>query len=336
MSASALSSPRQVADSGLRQVRLRQDLGDIADLIEVAFADTMDSNGRMAVQEMRSLSRMGPLLWPLSYLDFNLRAMKRGFVWIDPESQCLVGNVSLYGTGYDDGLVVANVATHPDFRRQGIAGALMQATLAYAVDKNASSVLLQVEADNDKARRLYRRLGFFEQRGFIRWRRRPYLDPPERLADMPDVTLRTGREWKAELALAELVRPNEQGGVGWLVPTAPQTFKKTGWAHLSQIGQGAQRWVIRQPDNRDMLLASMKVESPFGSRYSRVTLMVAPHDEYRLNRAMLNFIIRHLYELNRGVVIEHPDDDEAAMAILEAYDFEPTRHLIHMQWLPEI
>lgn len=333
MAASALSSQTHAATGGLRRVRLRQDLSAIADLIEIAFEATMDSGGRAAVQDMRALGRMGPFLWPMMWLDPNIRALNQGFVWIDPSTQKLIGNVSLYGTGYDSSLVVANVATHPDFRRQGIATALMEATLNYAEKTLAEAVILQVEADNWGARQLYEQLGFQEQRAFIRWRRSSYLDAPARLATMPPITLRKGREWKAELALATQVRPNDLGGVGWLLPTTPRSFHKSLRGQLTNFWGGPQRWIIRDPEDESQLLASMRIESPFATRYSRAHLMIAPGHEYGLSKAMINFALRTLEASNRGLIVEHPADDEDANAVFEEYQFEVSRHLVHMQWL---
>ncbi|MCZ7543814.1 MAG: hypothetical protein M5R40_09870 [Anaerolineae bacterium] len=64
MSAAALATG--VKRNGLRPVNLRIDLGGIADLIEICFADQMDAQGRATVREMRALSRLGPLLWLLA------------------------------------------------------------------------------------------------------------------------------------------------------------------------------------------------------------------------------------------------------------------------------
>jgi hypothetical protein len=57
----ALSTTRkQLPQSdGLRSVNLRTDLGELADLIELVFADSMDENGRAAIREMRYLSHLG-------------------------------------------------------------------------------------------------------------------------------------------------------------------------------------------------------------------------------------------------------------------------------------
>lgn len=336
MSAAALSPNNVQANRavGLRPVRLRQDLGAVADLIELAFGPTMDSGGRAAVREMRTLSRSGPVLWFVAGLDSAVQALMRGFVWIDPNTGRLIGNVSIYPAGYGNVWVIANVAVHPDFRRQGIAEEMMRSALDFAIQQKANAVILQVEADNDGAQRLYQKLGFYTQRGFTRWRRHPYLDPPPPLAQMPDITYLTNHEWRSELALAEHLRPESRGGMAWLRPTQPREFR-----HGFSLGQflgtrRLERWVVRDPQNDQRLLATMRTDSRFGSTYTRTDILVAPEQQGTLEWVLLNFAIRLAADQRRGLLIEHPSDDENATLAFEENRFESVRRLIHMQWLP--
>lgn len=68
-----------------------------------------------------------------------------------------------------------NVAVHPDFRRRGIAEALVTALCAALKAQGSVSLTLEVRASNDPAKALYEKLGF-EQVG-----RRPnyYRNPKE-------------------------------------------------------------------------------------------------------------------------------------------------------------
>lgn len=59
-----------------------------------------------------------------------------------------------------DELHVINVATHPDFRRRGVARALLGAELALAARDQLRLVLLEVRRSNRAAIQLYRSLGF--------------------------------------------------------------------------------------------------------------------------------------------------------------------------------
>lgn len=337
MSAAALSTNKKQAQArevGLRPVRLRQDLGAVADLIELAFGPTMDAGGRAAVREMRTLSRSGPILWFIAGLDNAVQALMRGFVWIDPVTGRLIGNVSIYPAGYGDLWVIANVAVHPDFRRRGIAEEMMRASLDFAIQQKASGVALQVEADNDSAQRLYQKLGFCTLRGFTRWRRHPYLDPPLPLTQMPDITYLTHREWKAELALAERLRPEDRGGMGWLRPTQPREFRPKFSLGRTFGMRNEERWVIRDPQNDERLLATLRTDSRFGSTYTRTDVLVAPEYQGELEWPLLNFAIRYAADQRRGLMIEHPSDDENATIVFNENRFESVRRLNHMLWTP--
>jgi ribosomal-protein-alanine N-acetyltransferase len=69
---------------------------------------------------------------------------------------------------------VLNVAVHPDFRRSGVAAALMAEALAEAQARKAQLMILEVRRSNLEARRLYRKFGFEERR-----LRRNYYGPGE-------------------------------------------------------------------------------------------------------------------------------------------------------------
>ena len=55
---------------------------------------------------------------------------------------------------------VMNVAVHPDFRRRGIAEALVMALCAALKERGSVSLTLEVRASNNPARALYEKLGF--------------------------------------------------------------------------------------------------------------------------------------------------------------------------------
>ena len=74
-----------------------------------------------------------------------------------------------------DGADMMNIAVHPDYRRQGIARALINGLVAALVDKGVGSLVLEVRVSNVPAIALYEQLGF-QQVG-----RRPnyYRNPKE-------------------------------------------------------------------------------------------------------------------------------------------------------------
>ncbi len=319
------------AFTGARPVNLRTDLGGIAELIDLCFS--VDEAGRATARELRALSQTGPLLALLQRMDRLLDGLGQGFVWL--EAGRLVGNVSVAAADYPSdmgkGYIIANVAVHPDFRRRGIAKALVSKALEHIAARKGTFAILQVEADNYAARDLYRALGFYEERTFIKWQRSAMLRAPHKLEDMPFITLRQGSEWRAEYELARLVRPNRRGGIGWLRPTHPSQFRPSLWRFLAMLfsGQGVERWIVRSSDERS-LLASLTARTQFGGAV-QLSLLVHPSQAGKLEKPLLNYLLRRFDGQHRALYLEHPADDAVANAIFEEYGFTRRHTLVHMR-----
>ena len=125
------STPKKSNTNGLRPVEIHRDIAPLADLIELVFRETMDESGRSAIREMRYLSQMGFAWRLLSGLSDTALGMGQGFVWIEDDK--LVGNSSIYPANWPRDLgeawLIANVGTHPDYRRKGIARQLVLASI---------------------------------------------------------------------------------------------------------------------------------------------------------------------------------------------------------------
>lgn len=332
----SLSLPQSPAAAGLRPVNLRTDLVPLADLIEIAFADTMDNSGRAAVREMRTLSRLGPGLSVLLGMNDLAQGVGLGFVWI--EDGRLVGNTSVYPANVPTGpaWIVANVAVHPDYRARGIARQLVQASLDMIRRRRrggSAPVILQVEADNAIARHLYERLGFVAERSWTQWRRSSTMrtPPPFDYGNHPSIyiTRRRPNEWRAEYALAQRLRPAVLGGMGWLRPLHAHLFRRPLLKRLGDLisFRSLERLVIR--GERDDLRAVMWIESAFAASSVQLTLMIEPQYQGEYDEALINLATRR-FSLRSALSMEHPTDDLVTAAVLQRYNFYAQRTLIHM------
>lgn len=154
----------------LRPLNLLRDLPQVADLIELCFVDTMDQDGQRYVEDMRRASRdAGFLHWARRAAESTSLPLT-GFVW--EENGRVVGNVSLvpFRQKHERIFLIANVATHPAYRRRGIARALTLRAMELARQRQATSIWLHVRADNPGAIALYRQLGFEERARRTTWR----------------------------------------------------------------------------------------------------------------------------------------------------------------------
>lgn len=133
-----------------------RDLKAVVGLLRMGFGGDLDDQERLWLEDLQAMSNLGPLLSVLRLVPGINRSFG-GFVWY--ESGRLVANASLM-RGRNGVALIANVVTHPDFRRRGIARTLTEACIGSAREWSAARVELQVRRDNEPARRLYEGLGF--------------------------------------------------------------------------------------------------------------------------------------------------------------------------------
>jgi len=331
----SVSNKTATTAAGPRPVNLRTDLAPLADLIEVAFHDSMDSGGRAAVRELRALSRIGPGLNVLAGVNELTQGISLGYVW--EQDGKIVGNVSVYPANWPASLgnawIIANVAVHPDYRGQGIARRLMEACLNMIRERGGTTAVLQVDRENSIARRLYQRLGMTTERTWTHWRRSPSgrIPPPAPNGNV-HITRRRRGDWRAEYALAEIVRPAHQGGVGWMRPLHPGLFRTSlislisDWMSLRSFERLA---IYDEAERR--IDASLWIESAFAASSVQLTLMVHPDYQGLYDEALINLAVRR-YGARQPLTIEHPEDEMATGALLQQYGFRPVRTLVHMRW----
>ena len=321
------------SDTGpIRPVNLRTDLAPLADLIELVFADSMDSSGRAALREMRYLSKMGPGLRLISRVNDLATGISMGYVWI--EDKKLIGNVSVYPANWPQVMgkayIIANVGTHPDYQNRGIARRLMQSSMHMIAEKGADCGLLQVDIGNDPARHLYRKLGFAEERAFTTWRRSGFVRNTPPTDKSIYMRRRRRSEWRAELELCQRTRPQQHGGVGWLRPLHPGTFRQSLWSRIGNwLSLRGTEYMVAQHDDDDTLAASMWIENTLAGR-TRLTVISRPEADVRYVEALVNNAVNRY---NRtALTIEHPADDIRVNNVLRRYQFTPQRTVMHMRW----
>lgn len=131
----------QAADwQALRQLRLRA-LADAPD----AFASTLEVEAVFPEELWRQRARRGSASATLiahgSGIDVGLAR-----IFAEPDAPGRMHLVSLW--------------VDPSYRRRGVAHALVDRAVAWAVDRRAREVILWVADQNTAARRLYERIGF--------------------------------------------------------------------------------------------------------------------------------------------------------------------------------
>lgn len=176
----------------VRPLNVLRDLPAVADLIELCFSSTMDNDGQRYLSDMRRASHDDSFLNWASHMAETTSMPLMGYVW--EQDGRIVGNASLIPFR-DHGqriYLIANVATHPDYRRRGIGRALTERCMQQARDKGAHAIWLHVRDDNPGAIRLYEGLGFAEIARRTTWHAIPDRFVPIPRSDL-QITMRQPR-----------------------------------------------------------------------------------------------------------------------------------------------
>ena len=316
MTAAALARARG-AESGLRRTDPRRDLAGVAQVVQTAFAGQLDSPGQRMLRDMRWLGRAGWLGWLLGRVFLPPGATPDGFVWL--ESGRVVGNLSLLAVeGEPRRWVIANVAVHPDERRRGIGRALVQAAIELTRQRQAETVVLQVDRSNKAARTLYQSLGFRVTSTRTNWLRPRGLPRPHRIA-LDGLRPRVYPEWRGQWDLGRRVLSD---GFWWPFPPDERVYRGSGVPPAIRL-DWTRHWVW-SPDN--VLQASLSAHARLTSGF-RFLLVVTPEHRGRVEKAMLARALSELPD-GSGGTLEFPAGE--AEPDLWELGFRPDRTLTWM------
>ena len=113
------------------------------------------------------------LPWPERSFRYELTNNPASRSWVAEVDGHVIGMI--VGWMLVDEMHIATIATHPEYRRQGIASKLLSHILLQSIDEGALTSFLEVRESNHAAQEMYRKFGY-EKTGR---RRRYYRDNDE-------------------------------------------------------------------------------------------------------------------------------------------------------------
>jgi ribosomal-protein-alanine N-acetyltransferase len=101
-----------------------------------------------------------PLPWPPRSFHFEVTDNAASRCWVAEQDGKIIA--MLVAWFIIDEIHIATIATHPDFRRQGIGKDLLAHALQSARDEGALTSFLEVRESNEAALNMYRKFGYIE------------------------------------------------------------------------------------------------------------------------------------------------------------------------------
>lgn len=306
----------------MRPLNVLRDLSAVADLIELCFSPTMDNEGQRYLSDMRRASRDDSFLHWASRMTETASMPLMGYVW--EQDGRIIGNASLIPFR-DKGkriYLIANVATHPDYRRQGIGRALTERVLRQARDRRASAVWLHVRHDNPGAIKLYQDLGFREMASRTTWQANsdPRLPHPD--TDIQIVS-RQPRFWSLQQEWLRRLYPDD---LAWYHSWNVSAFRPGlwNWLYLLFVDFNIRQWAAVR---NDKLLGTVSWV-PQGSRSESLYVAAGPGSEAEALTVLLIHAQRTI-TFSQRLTLEYPADE--MVDAIRAAGFKPQRTLLWMR-----
>jgi GNAT superfamily N-acetyltransferase len=170
----------------MREWDFEKDHENVIKLLDIVFEKELESKGVSAKAIFDEFKSIQSLMKFLGFFSKSYRHGFDGFVF-ENEGGEIVASVNIgYSIYYWE---VAMVATHPDYRRRGLARQLVTTAINHAKELGAQLCVLEVLEENEPAYKLYRSLGFVHYDSITRQK----LDSGK-LSEIPIVDLPEGYE----------------------------------------------------------------------------------------------------------------------------------------------
>jgi ribosomal protein S18 acetylase RimI-like enzyme len=319
------ATTHEQSQQGLRPINVNRDIPQILDLLKICFGDAMGSDGEHLFNGTPHPTQSPAILWRLSPAATKLAL---GYVW--EENGRIVGNVTALTTKIPGRYLVVNVATHPDYRRRGIARKMMIAVRGMVKQQYGRQILLQVVKTNTAAVNLYYDLNFTSLGSITSW----YASTGRlrRIASTMDDSqgphLRELRssEWQQAYELDVLALHPD---LNWPEPAAKDVYQN-GWLRKASNfinGRQTETWVVT---HQNRLVGLGSILSEWGRTHS-ANIRIHPDWQGELERPLLSKLLRRLHYLpRRNVRLDYPDEDNNMNSLLREANFQPKRTLTHM------
>ncbi len=318
------------SSSGPRPFNLSRDSRQVLGLMDISFGRIGAASGQRVLYDRLSISQANPLA---GRLNIPSRGMVPGFVW--EEDGKIVGNVTLLSSEIRGRYLIANVAVHPDYRRQGIARGLMNEAISHIQSLAGETVLLQVESNNEGAISLYDSFSFIKLGNMHQWQA-----TGSRIRAIPDgsdfrdrIRPLSKHDFRAAFNLdCHSVHPD----LNWPNPPPPDYYERGLFRRLTDFLNGRRHaaWVVETTSSakqKRYLTGLVSITSDWG-RPTWLRVRVDPRWQGHIERSLLSTALSQLkHTRSTNIRSNHPAGDEFVSQLLSQGNFNIRRTLTVMK-----
>jgi ribosomal protein S18 acetylase RimI-like enzyme len=310
--------------SRIRAIRLREDLRQIADLIELCFSQNIDAEGLEYIRHIRQTANNFSALILENTTPENSPLPFHGYVWVENEQ--IIGNVTLIPLRAKEkgSYFVANVAVHPNYRGRGIGKKLTERAIRHAREHQGKQVYLQVRDDNEIATRIYRELGFDEISRRTMWVYHSNSQILENPSSSVKITRREKEDWSQQKMWLESLYPRE---IHWNIPIRLEKMEPTfsNWITRFMYAEFQRSWSVRK---NSKLIGAVTLDHNSES-HDYCWLATSPIWEDEVIRAVFP-VIEHKMLFPKRLAVNYPAG--RARASFEAVGMRELNTLLWMKY----
>ncbi len=324
----------------LRPLNLKQDFEELIPFYDEIFEKELSAKGASVRAMLSEMKAFIPFFRFLGFFSKNYRHALDGFVYENSEGKI----VSTVNIGYSGNFwEIAMVATHPDYRRRGLAKKLIFESLDHAKKHNAEMCVLEVLEENEPAYKLYRNLGFqhFDTQAKLKLE-------SGKLSSLSQQELPTGytiktrkRNKQTGINMFELEERATPQSVLDYSPINKIKYQKPFLVRLLRplvklfIRMKSFSWTIHYDDKLVGMLFA-KIGKSEDSCHD-LEVIVDPEHSIELTQPLINYALNHIkdntsFDLNTITIIRK--NDENLLDLLKSFGFETfeTDHILGLKF----
>lgn len=311
-----------------RPLHFRKDFEKIVTLLELVFAEEIEARGMDIRAELITYKRLLPLFKILGLFSKTFRYTMNGFVFETKDEQIVASvNTSSLGNRWE----IAMVATHPDYRRKGLARDLVTDAINFVKDKRGNICVLEVRSENTPAYNLYRDLGFIHYDSIAEMKLTPDNWPESIDLPIPDeyTITKIKRDDQTSMQRYQLQVKETPEEVQQFLPVDKKRFKSSKLKNLLRpimvrlFSMKLNSWLIYF---KEELIGTIFVHfNRSGKNPHRVELVIDPDHQEKLAKSMLSIALTKISDrgfTNNNTLISIRSSNSDLLAILKESGFE--------------